>query len=76
MKLPALLLVSVYLAALAVALRDPSEHLLAGSVVLAAVLWRLPATRSAISHVFVPHPVRDRRSRRAAAAAVAQATPG
>jgi hypothetical protein len=45
-KLPAWLLVTVYVVALAVALRDPSEHLLAGAVLLAAVLWRLPATRS------------------------------
>ena len=70
MKLPALLLVSVYLAALAVALRDPSEHLLAGIVVLSAVLWRLPAARSALSHAFGLHPLRDRRSRRAAASPV------
>ena len=48
MRLPALLLVPVYLAALAVALRDPSEHLLAGIVVLAAVLWRL---RGPVAHV-------------------------
>jgi hypothetical protein len=75
-RLPALLLVAVYLAAVAVALRDPSEHLLAGLVVLSAVVWRLPAARSAISHVVVRHPVRDRRVRRAAAApAVAPATP-
>ena len=43
MRLPALLLVVAYLAALAVALRDPSEHLLAGTVVLAALLERLRA---------------------------------
>ncbi len=41
MRLPALLLVSVLLAALAVALHDPSEHLLGGVVVLAALLPRL-----------------------------------
>ena len=48
MRLPALLLVSVYLVALAVALRDPSEHLLAGVVVLPALLSRL---RAPVSHV-------------------------
>ena len=48
MKLPALLLVPLYLAALAVALRDPAEHLLAGAVVLSAVLWRL---RAPLAHV-------------------------
>ena len=47
MRLPALLLVVAYLAALAVALRDPSEHLLAGTVVLAALLERL---RAPVSH--------------------------
>ncbi len=47
MRLPALLLVAVHLAALAVALRDPSEHLLAGVVVLSAAVWRL---RAPITH--------------------------
>ncbi len=77
MRLPALLLVAVYLAALAAALRDPSEHLLGGAVVLSAVVWRLPATRSAISHAFALT-VRDRRSRpeEVGTPAVAPATPG
>jgi hypothetical protein len=70
-RLPALLLVPVYLAALVVALRDPSEHLLAGIVVLSALLWRLPAARSAISHALVRHPVGRRRFRRATAVAPA-----
>jgi hypothetical protein len=74
-RLPALLLVPVYLAALAVALRDPSEHLIAGIVVLSALLWRLPAARSAISHALVRHPLRGRRSRRAAAPAMAPVAP-
>lgn len=77
MRLPAVLVVTVYLAALAVALREPSEHLLAGSVVALAVCARLAvrpsAARSAISHAFAAHPVRARRSRRAAA--VAPVTP-
>jgi hypothetical protein len=66
-RLPAVLVVTVYLTALAVALREPSEHLLAGAVLLLAVCARLalrPAARSAISHAFAGHAVRDRRSRR------------
>ncbi len=76
MRLSALLLVSVYLAALAVALRDPSEHLLAGAVVLSAVLGRLPATRAAVSSAAVRVRERRRRPDEAVAAAVAPATPG
>jgi hypothetical protein len=76
----AVLLTTVYLGALAVALRDPSEHLLAGAVVLLALLWRLPATRAAISCVVASQAVRDRRSRRAVDEAVtpvvAPVTPG
>ena len=78
MRLPAVLVVTVYLAALVVALRDPSEHLLAGTVVLLAVCARLAvrpsATRSALAQLVAAHPLRDRRSRRAAA--VAPVTPG
>ncbi len=73
MHLPAVLVTALYLAALAVALRDPSEHLLAGAVVLLAVCARLaarPAARSALSHAFRGHPVRGRRSRRVAVAAL------
>jgi hypothetical protein len=76
MRIPAVLLITVYLAALAVALRDPSAHLPAGLVVLAAVLWRLPATRAALSHVV--RAVSDRRSgpEEVVAPAMAPATPG
>ena len=73
MHLPAVLVTALYLAALAVALRDPSEHLLAGAVVLLAVCARLaarPAARSAISHALRGHPLRDRRSRRAPVTAI------
>ena len=57
MRLPAVLLTLVYVAALAVALRDPSEHLVAGAVVLLALTARLalrPATRSAIARALAP----------------------
>ncbi len=52
MRLPAVLVVTVYLTALAVALREPAEHLLAGAVLLVAVAARLalrPAARAAIA---------------------------
>ncbi len=74
MHLPAVLVTALYLAALAVALRDPSEHLLAGAVVLLAVCARLaarPAARSALAQAVRAHPLRDRRSRRAAAVVLA-----
>ena len=76
MHMRAVLLTTVYLAALAVALRDPSEHLLAGAVVLLAALWRLPATRSVLSSAGTA--LRDRRARpeEAVAPAVVPATPG
>ena len=56
MRLPAVLLTLVYVAALAVALRDPSEHLVAGAVVLTALLVRLrpSAARSVLGHVLHP----------------------
>ncbi len=80
MRLPAVLVTTVYLAALAVALREPSEHLLAGAVVLLALCART-AARSPFSRAFAGRPVRDRRSRRAvveepAAPAVVPVTPG
>ena len=81
MHLPAVLVTTVYLAALAVALREPSEHLLAGAVVLLALCART-AARSPSAHALVVRRWRDRRSRTPAvvddpvAAAVAPVTPG
>lgn len=74
MRLTAVLVLALHLAALAVALREPSEHLLAGTVVLLAICAR-PSARSAISRAMAAHPVRDRRSR-TAATVVAPVTPG
>ncbi len=78
MRLPAVLVVTVYLTALAVALREPSEHLLAGAVLLLAICARLalrPAARSAIAHVLAGRPRPVAGAEDAAAPAVAPATP-
>ncbi len=76
MRMRAVLLTMLYLTALAGALRDPSEHLVAGAVVLLAVLWRLPATRLLLSSAGTA--LRERRARpeEAVAPAVVPATPG
>jgi hypothetical protein len=72
-RLSALLLVTVYLAALAVALRDPSQHLLAGLVVLAALAARF-ALRPSAARSAVVSTVRPRRSARQEVAAPAVAS--
>lgn len=75
MRLPAALLTLVYLAALAVALRDPAEHLLAVVVLLLGITARLllrPSARGALAHaVRRTAPVADD----VAAPAVVPATP-
>ncbi|MCV2490538.1 hypothetical protein OF117_14340 [Geodermatophilus sp. YIM 151500] len=53
MRLPTLLLTTVYLAALCLALRDPSDHALAGAVVLAGLAIRWAARGPGRTHPVV-----------------------